>query len=92
LAIITIANHTTAIGLIGNFIRSYLAMVVWLVLIFINERSLIHRVMIFLVYLELNPVERIIENINHSVMVVKAIMLCMSLKQILFFPMWEFSI
>lgn len=39
----------------------------------------------FLVYLELNPVERIIENINHSVMVVKAIMLCMSLKQILFF-------
>jgi hypothetical protein len=48
--------------------------------------------MIFLVYLELNPVERIIENINHSVMVVKAIMLCMSLKQILFFPMWEFSI
>ena len=40
--------------------------------------------MIFLVYLELNPVERIIENINHSVMAVKAIMLCMSLKQ--FFP------
>jgi hypothetical protein len=67
-------------------------MVVWLVLIFINERSLIHRVMIFLVYLELNPVERIIENINHSVMAVKVIMLCMSVKQILFFPMWEFSI
>ena len=47
--------------------------------------------MIYLVYLEVNPKIRIIENLNYSVMVIRLGMLSMSLEQILLNPNMEIT-
>jgi hypothetical protein len=85
----TVANHTVANTTSCNFIRAYLALLLWVMLIFNSDRSIIHRIMIYLLYLEFNPRSKIIENIDYSVMVIKWGLTSLSLEQILFNPNME---
>jgi hypothetical protein len=85
----TVANHTVANTISCSFIRAYLALLLWVMLIFNSDRSIIHRMMIYLSYLEFNPRSKIIENIDYSVMVIKWGLISLSLEQILFNPSME---
>ena len=87
----TIANHAIANTITCIFIRTYLAMIVALILLFNKNKSIIHRLMIYLIYLEVNPRVRIIENLNYSVMVIRLGMLSMSLEQIILNPNMEIA-
>ena len=66
-------------------------MIVALILLFNKNKSIIHRLMIYLIYLEVNPRIRIIENLNYSVMVIRLGMLSMSLEQIILNPNMEIA-
>jgi len=87
----TVANHAIANTITCIFIRTYLAMIVALILLFNKNKSIIHRLMIYLIYLEVNPKIRIIENLNYSVMVIRLGMLSMSLEQIILNPNMEIA-
>ena len=87
----TVANHAIANTITCIFIRTYLAMIVALILLFNKDKSIIHRLMIYLIYLEVNPRVRIIENLNHSVMIIRLGMLSMSLEQIILNPNMEIA-
>jgi hypothetical protein len=87
----TVANHAIANTITCIFIRTYLAMIVALILLFNKDKSIIHRLMIYLMYLEVNPRTRIIENLNYSVMVIRLGMLSMSLEQIILNPNMEIA-
>ena len=87
----TVANHAIANTITCIFIRTYLAMIVALILLFNKDKSIIHRLMIYLIYLEVNPRIRIIENLNYSVMVIRLGMLSMSLEQIILNPNMEIA-
>ena len=87
----TVANHAIANTITCIFIRTYLAMIVALILLFNKDKSIIHRLMIYLIYLEVNPKIRIIENLNYSVMVIRLGMLSMSLEQIILNPNMEIA-
>jgi hypothetical protein len=87
----TVANHAIANTMTCIFIRTYLAVIVALILLFNKDKSIIHRLMIYLVYLEINPKVRIIENLNYSVMVIRLGMLSMSLEQIILNPNMEIA-
>ena len=80
--IVTIANRIPIEETISKFIISYLAIVVWLLIIMNKNRSLVQRVAILAVYLEFNTINKIIENLSYSVIVTKMGMLCVSLGQI----------
>ena len=62
-----------------------------LIILFNKDKSVIHRLMIYLMYLEVNPKIRIIENLNYSVMIIRLGMLSMSLEQILLNPNMEIA-
>jgi len=66
-------------------------MIVALILLFNKDKSIIHRLMIYLIYLEVNPRIRIIENLNYSVMIIRLGMLSMSLEQIILNPNMEIA-
>jgi len=87
----TVANHAIANTITCIFIRTYLAMIVALILLFNKNKSIIHRLMIYLIYLEVNPRIRIIENLNYSVMIIRLGMLSMSLEQIILSPNMEIT-
>ena len=87
----TVANHAIANTITCIFIRTYLAMIVALILLFNKDKSIIHRLMIYLMYLEVNPRIRIIENLNYSVMIIRLGMLSMSLEQIILNPNMELA-
>jgi len=87
----TVANHAIANTITCIFIRTYLAMIVALILLFNKDKSIIHRLMIYLIYLEVNPRIRIIENLNYSVMIIRLGMLSMSLEQIILNPNMEIA-
>jgi hypothetical protein len=87
----TVANHAIANTITCIFIRTYLAMIVALILLFSKNKSIIHRLMIYLIYLEVNPRIRIIENLNYSVMVIRLGMLSISLEQIILNPNMEIA-
>jgi len=87
----TVANHAIANTITCIFIRTYLAMIVALILLFNKNKSIIHRLMIYLIYLEVNPRIRIIENLNYSVMVIRLGMISMSLEQIILNPNMEIA-
>jgi hypothetical protein len=87
----TVANHAIANTITCIFIRTYLAMIVALILLFNKNKSIIHRLMIYLIYLEVNPRIRIIENLNYSVMIIRLGMLSMSLEQIILNPNMEIA-
>jgi len=87
----TVANHAIANTITCIFIRTYLAMIVALILMFNKDKSIIHRLMIYLIYLEVNPKTRIIENLNYSVMIIRLGMLSMSLEQIILNPNMEIA-
>jgi len=87
----TVANHAIANTITCIFIRTYLAMIVALILLFNKDKSIIHRLMIYLMYLEVNPRIRIIENLNYSVMIIRLGMLSMSLEQIILNPNMEIT-
>jgi hypothetical protein len=87
----TVANHAIANTITCIFIRTYLAMIVALILLFNKDKSIIHRLMIYLIYLEVNPRVRIIENLNYSVMIIRLGMLSMSLEQIILNPNMEIA-
>ena len=91
IGISTVANHAIANTITCIFIRTYLAMIVALILLFNKNKSIIHRLMIYLIYLEVNPRIRIIENLNYSVMVIRLGMLSMSLEQIILNPNMEIA-
>ena len=85
----TVANHAIANTITCIFIRTYLAAIVALILLFNKDKSIVHRLMIYLIYLEVNPKTRIIENLNYSVMIIRMGMLSMSLEQIILNPNME---
>ena len=87
----TVANHAIANTITCIFIRTYLAMIVALILLFNKDKSIIHRLMIYLIYLEVNPRIRIIENLNYSVMIIRLGTLSMSLEQIILNPNMEIT-
>jgi len=87
----TVANHAIANTITCIFIRTYLATIVALILLFNKDKSVIHRLMIYLMYLEVNPKIRIIENLNYSVMVIRLGMLSISLEQIILNPNMEIA-
>lgn len=87
----TVANHAIANTITCIFIRTYLAMIVAMILLFNKDKSIIHRLMIYLIYLEINPRIRIIENLNYSVMIIRLGMLSMSLEQIILNPNMEIA-
>ena len=87
----TVANHAIANTITCIFIRTYLAMIVALILLFNKDKSIIHRLMIYLMYLEVNPRIRIIENLNYSVMIIRLGMLSISLEQIILNPNMEIA-
>ena len=87
----TVANHAIANTITCIFIRTYLAMIVALILLFNKDKSIIHRLMIYLIYLEVNPRIRIIENLNYSIMIIRLGMLSMSLEQIILNPNMEIA-
>ena len=83
IAIATIANYIPLEGIVGKCIRSYLALVVWLLIILNRKRSLWQRGAILMIYLKLNSRARIIENLSYSMTVIKIGMLGVSLEQII---------
>jgi len=66
-------------------------MIVALILLFNKDKNIVHRLMIYLVYLEINPKNRIIENLNYSVMIIRLGMLSMSQEQIILNPIMELA-
>jgi len=83
IAIATIANYIPMEGIVGKCIRSYLALVVWLLIILNGKRSLWQRGVILTIYLKFNSMARIIENLSYSMTVIKVGMLGVSLEQII---------
>jgi hypothetical protein len=83
IAIATIANYIPMEGIVCKCIRSYLALVVWLLIILNRKRSLWQRGAILIIYLKLNSMARIIENLSYSMTVIKIGMLGVSLEQII---------
>ena len=83
ITIATTANYIPMEGIIGKCIRSYLALVVWLLIILNRKRSLWQRGAILMIYLKLNSMARIIENLSYSVTVIKIGMIGVSLEQII---------
>ncbi len=83
MALSTIANYSSIGSISNKYVRSYLAMMVWLLVTFNSDRSRTQRLIILVLYLELNPIDRVIETVNHSAILIKAAMLCMSLSLIL---------
>jgi len=83
IAIATTANHIPMEGIVGKCVRSYLALVVWLLIILNRKRSLWQRGAILIIYLKLNSMARIIENLSYSMTVIKIGMLGVSLEQII---------
>ncbi len=66
-----IANLCNARTVTAIFIRSYLSMIVWLMLIFNHDRDKAQRCLLFLTYMRLNPWERVIENLMYTAITVK---------------------
>ncbi len=83
IAIATTANYIPMEGILSKCIRSYLALVVWLLIILNRKRSLWQRGAILIIYLKLNSMARIIENLSYSMTVIKIGMLGVSLEQII---------
>ncbi len=84
ITIATTANYIPMEGIVGKCIRSYLALVVWLLIILNRKRSLWQRGAILIIYLKLNSMARIIENLSYSMTVIKIGMLGVSLEQIVY--------
>ena len=82
ITIATTANYIPMEGIVGKCIRSYLALVVWLLIILNRKRGLWQRGAILIIYLKLNSMARIIENLSYSMTVIKIGMLGVSLEQI----------
>ncbi len=82
----TIANYSSSGNISNKYVRSYLALMVWLLTVFNSNRSGVQRLIMVFLYLEFNPTEKVIESINHSALIVKAAMLCISLSSILVNP------
>jgi hypothetical protein len=82
ITIATAANYISVEGVVGKCIRSYLALVVWLLIILNRKRSLWQRGAILIIYLKINSMARIIENLSYSMTVIKIGMLGVSLEQI----------
>jgi hypothetical protein len=82
ITIATTANYIPMEGIVGKCIRSYLALVVWLLIILNRKRDLWQRGAILIIYLKFNSMARIIENLSYSMTVIKIGMLCVSLEQI----------
>jgi hypothetical protein len=82
ITIVTTANYIPMEGVIGKCIRSYLALVVWLLIILNRKRNLWQRGAILTIYLKFNSMTRIIENLSYSMTVIKIGMLGVSLEQI----------
>ncbi len=82
ITIATTANYIPMEGIVSKCIRSYLALVVWLLIILNRNRSLWQRGAILTVYLKFNSMARIIENLSYSMTVIKIGMLGISLEQI----------
>jgi len=83
ITIATTANYIPMEGIVGKCIRSYLALVVWLLIILNRKRSLWQRGAILTIYLKFNSMARIIENLSYSMTVIKIGMLGVSLEQII---------
>jgi len=83
ITIATTANHIPMEGIVGKCIRSYLALVVWLLIILNRKRSLWQRGAILTMYLKFNSMTRIIENLSYSMTVIKIGMLGVGLEQII---------
>ncbi len=66
-----LANLCNARTVTAIFIRSYLSMIVWLMLIFNHDRDKAQRCLLFLTYMRLNPWERVIENLMYTAITVK---------------------
>ena len=66
-----IANLCNARTVTAIFIRSYLSMIVWLMLIFNHDRDKAQRCLLFLTYMRLNPWEKVIENLMYTAITVK---------------------
>jgi hypothetical protein len=81
--IATIANCTSVEGTVSKCIRSYLALVVWLLIILNRKRSLWQRGAIFIAYLKINSMARIIENLSYSITVIKVGMIGVGVEQII---------
>ena len=82
ITIATTANYIPMEGVVGKCIRSYLALVVWLLIILNRKRDLWQRGAILIIYLKFNSMARIIENLSYSMTVIKIGMLGVSLEQI----------
>jgi hypothetical protein len=82
ITIATTANYIPMEGMVGKCIRSYLALVVWLLIILNRKRSLWQRGAILTIYLKFNSMAKIIENLSYSITVIKIGMLGVSLEQI----------
>ncbi len=80
ITIATTANYTSIEGVVCKCIRSYLALVVWLLIILNRKRSLWQRGGILIIYLKFNSMARIIENLSYSMTVIKIGMLGVSLE------------
>jgi hypothetical protein len=87
----TIANYSSVGNISSKYVRSYLAMMVWLLATFNSDQSRTQRLIMIVLYLEFNPIDRIIEAINHSAILIKAAMLCMSLSSILVNPEMDYE-
>ena len=83
IAIATTANYIPMEGIVGKCIRSYLALVVWLLIVLNRKRSLWQRGAILTIYLKFNSMARIIENLSYSMTVIKMGILGVSLEQII---------
>ena len=83
ITIATTANYIPMEGIVGKCIRSYLALVVWLLIILNRKRSLWQRGAILTIYFKFNSMARIIENLSYSMTVIKIGMLGVSLEQII---------
>ena len=81
--IATIANYSPIEGIVGKCIRSYLALVVWLLIILNKKRNLWQRGIILTLYLKLNSIAKVIENLSYTITIIKIGMLCVSLEQVI---------
>jgi hypothetical protein len=86
MTLLTIANYSSTGNISSKYVRSYLAILVWLLPTFNSDRSGAQRLMIVILYLEFNPIERVVDAVNHSANIIKAALLCMSLSLILVNP------
>jgi hypothetical protein len=66
-----IANLCNARTVTTFFIRSYLSMIVWLMLLFNHDRYKAQRCLIFLIYMGLSPWNKAIENLMYTANIVK---------------------